>query len=203
VSVRALALLAALAAGCAFDAGGLSTTDGGVAGGDAAATDGGDVSPTDGGDVSPPDARVPDARPPDASVPDATPRCVGYQAIGGGPASSRYRKVNEYTAWLVARDDCASDGGYLVVPDTAAEAVAVFDFVGPGSGSPFYFTGISNPERDATWTTVLGTQQVYLPWAPGQPNGRSGEIYALVSATGEFYDFFDNATQEYACECNP
>ena len=123
--------------------------------------------------------------------------------VTGAPAGSRYRKVNTLTTWAGADADCTSDGGYLVIPGSMGEAVAIGTFVNPASTSPFYWAGIEDPERDGTWTTVLGATQTYLPWTPAQPNGRLGEIYVLVEDNGRFWDWYDNGAQEYACECNP
>ena len=123
--------------------------------------------------------------------------------VTGAPAGSRYRKVNTLTTWAGADADCTSDGGYLVIPNTAGEASAIGTFVNPAGTSPYYWAGIEDPERDGTWTTVLGATQTFLPWAPGQPNGRLGEIYVLVEDNGRFWDWYDDGAQEYACECNP
>ena len=55
------------------------------------------------------------------------------------------RAVGERVALLLAA---------VVVDD--GEAVAIGTFVNPASTSPFYWAGIEDPERDGTWTTVLG-----------------------------------------------
>ncbi|MBK9034869.1 MAG: C-type lectin domain-containing protein [Myxococcales bacterium] len=154
-------------------------------------------------DARPIDAQPIDAQPIDAQPIDAQPRCVGYQAVTGAPATSRYRRVNTLTLWTSAAADCRSDGGYLVIPETTGEATAVYSFVNPNGSSPFYWAGISDPQRDGIWTTVENQTFANPPFAPGQPNARMGEIYVLVSSSGQFYDWFDNGTQEYACECIP
>ena len=222
--MRSPLLLIVLVAGCSFDPSGPATTDDGSpddgAAIDSAVIDGAtidgatidaaaiDARITDAAaiDAPPPiDARPIDAPPPiDARPIDAPPpRCVGYQVVTGAPATSRYRKVNTLTTWAGADADCTSDGGYLVIPGSMSEAVAIGTFVNPAGTSPYYWAGIEDPERDGVWTTVLGATQTYLPWAPAQPNARAGEIYVLVEDNGRFWDWYDDGTQEYACECNP
>ena len=209
--MRALILLLG-AVGCAFEPRGLGAPEE-DAGTDAAADDaaGADASPADAAiaDAAVADARLFDAAPPidarliDAAPPiDAPPRCVGYQTVSNAPAASRYRRVNALTTWTAARDNCTTDGGYLVIPETPTEAIAVYNFVNPDSDSPFYWAGASDPQLDGTWVTVLN-QAFTPPFAGGQPNQRDGEIYLLVASSGRFFDWFDTGTQEYACECQP
>jgi hypothetical protein len=182
----------ALVAGCSFSG---SARPGG--------SDSGEVGGHQGGDAATPDAaRTVDAAidaPPDAP-PDAPHTCPGYVAASSGGSSSykKYAGMN----WAAAKSKCQSDGAHLVIPETNAEARAVFTFVNPANNSPYYWAGVSDPEFDGTWTTVLGQPFTPSPWGASQPTHNTGEIYLLVDSAGQFYDFHD-APQEFACECEP
>lgn len=149
------------------------------------------------------------AQPPDASpdaAPDAPPMkmcAAAYVTVPNTQNQSKYRRVQVQTAWLDAKADCESDGGHLVVPETTAEAMAVHAFVDPLDSSPYFWAGITDPELDGTWKTVMDTPFTALVWGSGDPDQRVGEIYAIVFSNGNFYDWFDYGTQEYACECEP
>ena len=150
-------------------------------------------------DAQPIDAPPPiDARPPiDAQPIDAPPACPGYSVVAGAP--SRYRRVRTYTDWPAAQADCESDGGYLMIPDSAAEAIAVVDYVGPTAGSPFIWVGVSDTDDDDVWTTVFGA--TFTPvWGPSQPTNEGGDDYLLVTRAVRYYDW--GGTQYYACECD-
>ncbi len=158
--------------------------------------------PAGGDPASAPDA----AKPPDAA-PDAAPDAfvkvcaAGYVAVPAAQTTSKYRKVNVQTEWLVAKADCESDGGHLVIPETTTEAIAIHELVAPLSSSPYYWAGISDPDQDGQWMTVTNVPFPNIPWGSGDPDQRSGEIYAIVYSDGKYFDWFDYGTQEYACEC--
>jgi hypothetical protein len=159
------------------------------------------------GNFEGPDAsESPDAAKPDAPMPDAPPAKVcasSYVAVPAAQTQSRYRRVQVQTAWLDAKADCASDGGHLIIPETATEALAIHAFVDPLDSSPYFWAGISDPEQDAQWITVTGVPFTAMVWGDNDPDQRLGEIYAIVYADGTYYDWFDYGEQEYACECTP
>lgn len=146
-----------------------------------------------------PDA-VPDAAP---DTPPARVCAAAYVSVPGTQTQSKYRRVQVQTAWMTAKADCASDGGHLIIPETAAEAIAVHAFVDPLDSSPYFWAGISDPEQDGQWMTVTNVPFGAITWGVGDPDQRIGEIYAIVYSDGKFYDWFDYGTQEYACECEP
>jgi hypothetical protein len=155
-----------------------------------------------------PDASTP--KPPDAStptpMPDGPPAKVcapAYQSVPATQTQSKYRRVQVQTEWLTAKADCESDGGHIVVPETATEAIAIHAFVDPLDTSPYFWAGILDPEQDAQWVTVDGKPFTIPAWGSGDPDQREGEIYAIVFSNGNYYDWFDYGTQEYACECEP
>jgi len=45
-------------------------------------------------------------------------------AVPAAQTQSKYRRNQAQTPWLTAKADCASDGGHLVIPETATEAIA-------------------------------------------------------------------------------
>ena len=180
--------------GCGFQVAG--TPGDGVAGGDAAV---GDATPGDGPgpDGAPP---TPDA-PPDAPA----PRVCGaaYVAVPAASTMSTYRKNNTGAGWTAARSSCQADGADLIIPETPAEATAVFAFVAPASNSPYYWIGVADPENDGSWTTVLGQLVAFPPWGPMQPTNAGGDDSVLAGSTGRWYDWGSGAPQEFACECPP
>lgn len=160
------------------------------------------------GNFSGPDATTPapDAAVPDAPAPDAPPAKVcaaSYQAVPATGTMSKYRRVQVQTKWLDAKANCESDGGHLVIPNTPTEATAIHAFVDPLDSSPYFWAGISDPERDGAWLTVTNVPFTAMVWGDNDPDQRAGEIYAIVYADGTYYDWFDYGTQEYACECTP
>lgn len=139
---------------------------------------------------------------PDAS-PDAPPlpnSCGAGYATVAGAGTSTYRRVNTPATWDTATVDCADDGNgaHLVIPKDKAEALLIYNFVEPDSGSPYFRAGIEDMNDDGTWTTVLGTTYANPPWAPSEPDD---DDCVLIGSTGAFYDYSCNALQEYACEC--
>jgi hypothetical protein len=162
------------------------------------------LAPND--ELTPPDTggeKTPDA--PTTTGPDAYVKvcAAAYQPLPAAQTQSKYRRVQVQTPWLDAKADCESDGGYLVIPETTTEAVAVHAFVDPLDSSPYFWAGILDPEQDAQWMTVTGVPFTIPAWGSGDPDQRVGEIYAIVYSDGKFYDWFDYGEQEYACECAP
>jgi hypothetical protein len=140
----------------------------------------------------------------DAPPPPVPHDCGGgYVTLGNSGTQSKYKKVNQLTTWTTAKAACANDTAYLVIPETLAEGIAVFTYVNPNNNSPYYWAGIEDPNNDSIWTTVLGTTFANPPFQSGQPSNNSGEIYILVGSNGRFYDWRQDGTQEYACECAP
>jgi hypothetical protein len=154
-------------------------------------------------DLEPVDAR-PDA-PPDPPPPPPPPKvcAAAYQTVANAGTQSKYRRVQVQTPWLTAKADCESDGGHLVVPETKTEGMAIHAFVDPLDTSPYFWAGVTDPELDGTWVTVMGTPFTIPGWGTDDPDQREGEIYAIVYSSGNFYDWFDDGEQEYACECEP
>lgn len=170
---------------------------------EATLTPDGNINPTDAkpaaGDAAPGMPGMP-------GMPDAPPAKVcaaSYVAVPAAQTASTYRRVQVLTGWLAAKANCAADGGQLVVPETRAEAMAIHAFVDPLDISPYFWAGISDPERDGQWITVTGAPFRVLDWGANDPDRRPGEIYARVDEDGNFYDWFDYRFQEYACECTP
>jgi hypothetical protein len=148
-------------------------------------------------------ATTPDTAP-DATL-DAMPKvcAAAYVAVSATGTQSKYRRNQAQTAWLTAKADCASDGGHLAIPNTVTEAKAIFAFIDPLDTSPYFWAGISDPELDGQWVTVTNVPFTAMVWGDNDPDQRAGEIYAIVDRDGNTYDWFDDGTQEYACECTP
>jgi hypothetical protein len=148
------------------------------------------------------DAR-PDTPPPPPDAPPPKVCAAAYVALANAGTQSKYRRVQVQTEWLDEKADCASDGGYIAIPETTAEAIAIHTFVNPLLSSPYFWAGILDPEQDGQWVTVNGQAFPAFTWGIGDPDQRTGEIYAIVDENGNYYDWFDYGTQEYACECSP
>lgn len=155
-------------------------------------------------DATPPPPPPPDAAPPppDAFVKICPP---AYVTVAAAQTTSKYRRVQVQRLWQTAKNDCESDGGHLVIPETTAEATAIYTFVNPLLSSPYYWAGVSDPELDDTWVTVTGQPFPIadMSWGTNQPNQNAGEIHLLVGSGAKLYDWYDDGTQEYACECTP
>ena len=148
---------------------------------------------------------TPDA-PATTSMPDAPPPklCApAYVSVPATNTTSKYRRVQVQTLWTTAKADCESDGGHLIVPETATEAMAIHAFVDPLDTSPYFWAGISDANQDGQWVTVTGQPFTAITWGSNDPDQRAGEIYAIVYSNATYYDWFDDGIQEYACECTP
>ncbi|MEZ4363906.1 MAG: lectin-like protein [Kofleriaceae bacterium] len=106
-------------------------------------------------------------QPPDAGLdaaltpPDAPPPFIKC------PANYRevlprvcHREVNEITPWLVAEAQCETDGGHLVVPDSAQEAALL--------PKPAWI-GISDRRAEGVLLTVTGRTPVFMFWDTPNP----------------------------------
>ncbi|MDQ3367505.1 MAG: C-type lectin domain-containing protein [Myxococcota bacterium] len=177
----------ALGAGCSFEAPASGTPDGAR-------------MPDDAGPTLLDAAADAAVVPPDAVVKICAP---AYVTVPAAQTLSKYRRVQVQTTWTIARAGCQADGGHLVIPETATEAVAVYAFLDPLNSSPYYWAGITDPELDGQWTTVTGQPFANIPWGSDDPDQRTGEVVILVGSSGAFYDWFPTGSQEYVCECSP
>src|SRR5688572_21342668 len=131
---------------------------------------------------------MPDA-PSTTTMPDAPPVKVcapAYAPLAAAGTQSKYRRVQVQTAWLTAKADCESDGGHLAIPETAAEATAIFALIDPLDTSPYFWAGISDANQDGQWVTVTGQPFTNLNWGSNDPDQRTGEIYAIVFSDATF-----------------
>ncbi|MCX5741294.1 MAG: C-type lectin domain-containing protein [Proteobacteria bacterium] len=157
------------------------------------------VDPSNGDGAQVVDGRVVDsAAPPDAPVPHSCG--AGYVSLAGAQTTSTYKAFGG-ALWQAAKARCESDTAHLVIPETTAEAVAVYNLIDPATASPYYWAGISDQQHTNTWVTVFD-QPISPHWGPGQPNLRPIDTYVLVSSNGDMFDWND-AGQEFACECAP
>jgi hypothetical protein len=131
------------------------------------------------------------------AAPDAFVGCgTGYVTITGGEAGHRYRLRATTTTWDAQRTTCASEGGYLAVPNSLLELQGMI-----GLGASPIFVGISDLATENTWVDVNGVPATYLPWAGGQPDDDNpGEDCVRASATS-FTDERCSRTARAVCEC--
>ncbi|KAJ8730413.1 hypothetical protein PYW07_017451 [Mythimna separata] len=87
--------------------------------------------------------------------------------------------LNKQT-WSRAYSICASEGGYLVILNDAAEMRIVKDlFPPPPSSNPpweGFYIGLAAWGRERIWTTIHGDklEDVYNKWDSGEPNNYEG-----------------------------
>lgn len=185
-----------LASGCAIEASGLGTLDGGSAidagsSRDARAID---STRTDAG------GRI-DAGGVDASRPDAAGggTDAGHDAGRVCPSEytenafgTCYRDVTSGERWQAAEEDCESDGAHLVVVDDAAENAAV-----PNGR----WIGYSETVTEGTflWVTGAGASTFAGPWGGGDPD-RLDDAYCVERRSDGWHD--DNCweAKAYLCE---
>ena len=136
----------------------------------------------------------------DAGVDAASDVAAGCSAdhvpLTGGQAGHRY-KVHPGTArWGVQRTACASEGGYLGIPNDAGELQAMLTAAGAAIA-----VGISDAASENTWLDVLGTPATFLPWASVQPdNANPGEHCVRAEGT-TFTDERCARAAPAVCEC--
>jgi hypothetical protein len=141
-----------------------------------------------------PDAGV-DA-PPDA-MPDAFECPAVYTTLTGAP--HRYRAITSTTNWNNQKNACASDGGYLAIPDDAPELMALTTL----NGTTDFWVGLTDSATEGTFLTVRGAPATFLPWATGEPNNQPGvgDCVRTVLATNTIADDRCSTGFRAICEC--
>ena len=132
---------------------------------------------------------------------DAAGGCPsGYNALTG--ANHLYKLVPTAT-WNAQDAGCKAtspSSAYLAIPDDAAELAAFATLAVTGK----FWVGITDSATEGTFLTVKGAPQVFLPWAPGEPDDGMGgqDCVSGISATQIETD--KCSTQFPAiCECEP
>ena len=132
----------------------------------------------------------------DATV-DAAPQPGACAEFPFAYGTHRYRQTRSIVlTWQSAADTCALFGGYLFVPDTAAELDAVSLYLGPNN---FRFAGVFRGVNQ--WKTVLGTAlMVTFPvWDAGEPG--ANDNIAVVNPNTHLLHGAVTSEAGGICEC--
>ncbi|MBS1121169.1 MAG: macrophage mannose receptor 1-like [Deltaproteobacteria bacterium] len=124
----------------------------------------------------------------------------GYLQLTGGAAGHRY-KLLPAGNWDASQAAClatAPAAAYLAIPDDAAELQAFATFNGAGN----FWVGISDAAVENIFVNVKNLPQIFLPWAPGEPDDTQGgqDCVAGISAT-EIETDKCNTAFPAVCEC--
>jgi hypothetical protein len=111
-----------------------------------------------------------------------------------------YRRIGTGASWTTQRTACASDGGYLVIPDDAAELTALTALA---AGAETWL-GITDVATEGTFLTVRGAPPPFVLWSTGEPNNDPGDADCVrVLANGRYADDRCVAGHPAICECDP
>jgi len=106
--------------------------------------------------------------------------------------------------WLAAEGDCESDGGHLLVPETAEEN-AYLATVAAGTNEGFTWVGASDHLREGTFLAVDGRGVAPFSHWPGdlEPNNFDRrEDCVQVDYAGYWNDCACDYFLAYVCECD-
>lgn len=118
---------------------------------------------------------------------------IAYPDIGVA-----YKIYNESVLWKVGRRRCMSEGGHLALIDS----VKKFEYMmSQRKSEGVTHVGIHSLFDDDEWVSVkTGFPVTTIPWAPGEPNGRS-HCAMVKHKTGGLGNFnCDTALGDFVCE---
>ena len=110
----------------------------------------------------------------------------------------RYQLFHGAASWKEARKYCESKGGYLYIPDNAAENKKVYQYMRATGTKSAYF-GIWDPKKNGNWITVKNKKPKYFNWANGEPNDDE-EPYAMYYWAFPDGTWNDGAFSDYTLE---
>jgi len=110
------------------------------------------------------------------------------EPIQGNYGYSQYVYFPFVTTWEKAQAIAEQYGGHLVKIETKEESDFLLDLLEDIS-HPYYWIGARSTDQGSSWQWTDGTDVDFKNWASDQPNGNSGETYAVCeSASGFWYD---------------
>ena len=128
---------------------------------------------------------------------DASLICpAGYNLVAG--ETSKYKAINNSTAWLAAEQACEAEGTHLWIPDTAAEKAQMIALL-PGQN---IWVGVTDRKVIGQWLRVTGGTATYLPWETGEPDLAALECTFVDSLTTQLADQDCGSGRRYVCECD-
>jgi hypothetical protein len=124
----------------------------------------------------------------------------GYLPLTGGTAGHRYKLIPGAN-WQASQSACAVTApasAYLAIPDDAAELLAVATLNGAGT----FWVGISDLATENTFLNVKNVPQIFLPWAPGEPDDTQGGQDCVSGLSGtQIATQKCNTSFPAVCEC--
>ncbi|MDP6601949.1 MAG: lectin-like protein, partial [Phycisphaerales bacterium] len=123
-----------------------------------------------------------------------------------------YAHIEDSSTWEAARDNAASQGGYLATPLSAAENEFVLTdllegvpYYGPWFGLYQDFEHPDYSEPDGGWVWVTGEALEWTNWESGEPNDSQGEHWGSFLSSGEWNDYRGDSPGhiiEWSADCN-
>jgi hypothetical protein len=133
-------------------------------------------------------------------APASSPSCPATYTASSGQSADKYRMVSAPADWATAAADCADDlpgWTYLHVPNN------LWELSDSNSTYPTtHWIGVHDRSTEGTWVNVLGNDQHYVSWGPGEPNG--GASADCVAASNAIPNADEDCTvsRQYLCECS-
>jgi hypothetical protein len=107
---------------------------------------------------------------------------TGNIGKGGAISNTIYNghayKLSNATYWTNAQAEAQAIGANLVTINDAAEQTFIntnFD-----ANAQYYYIGLTDQAQEGQWKWISGETAPYTNWYPGEPNGGTGENYALM-----------------------
>ena len=79
--------------------------------------------------------------------------------------------------WDVAEAAAVGLGGHLVTINDADEETWLRDTF----GTDLYWIGFTDAAEEGVWRWISGEDVTYIHWAPGEPNNKGGEPWAVMN----------------------
>jgi len=119
-----------------------------------------------------------------------------------GTSGHLYQLFATASDFLTQRGTCAVQGpaAYLAIPDDASELQALMTL----SAAPQIWVGFTDEVAEGQFLTVRGDPPLFLPFAPGQPDDAPpGEDCVSALSNGQIEDDRCDLTFPMVCECEP
>ncbi|MFN9062997.1 MAG: lectin-like protein, partial [Pseudanabaena sp.] len=110
--------------------------------------------------------------------------------IGGAISNVIYNghayRFSNSTSWTGAQAEAQAIGANLVTINDASEQTFINTNFNANSG--FYYIGLTDQVQEGQWKWISGETAPYTNWYPGEPNGGTGESYALMYSSNRWID---------------
>ncbi len=97
------------------------------------------------------------------------------------PANGHTYYLTNQSDWTAAAISAINAGGHLVTVNDAAEnAWVLSNFGAYGGQQRLLWTGLTDDGSNGNFRYISGQTPAYTNWAPGEPNGLTGENYVAI-----------------------